>query len=75
MHLVERRRELGAIVGHALMDLRHLIVGGDEGSLAMLWAAKVIVCNTGDLPEAAGMLFFESGSLLKEGCEFLEVVS
>lgn len=75
MHLVERRGELGAIVGHALVDLGHLIVGGDEGALAMLWAAKVIVCDTGDLPEAAGVVFFESGSLLKEGCKFLEVVS
>lgn len=75
MHLVERRGELRAIVGHALVDLGNLIVGGNEGALAVLWAAQVVVCDARNLSEAAGVVFFESGSLLQEGCEFLVVVS
>ena len=41
----------------------------------MLRAAQVVVCDAGDLSEAAGVVLFESRSLLQEGCEFLGVVS
>lgn len=41
----------------------------------MLGAAEVVVCDARDFSQSARVLFFKSGSLLQEGCEFLEVVS
>ena len=66
VHLVERKRELHAIVGHFLVSAHCIVQLFQVGSLAYVYMVKGLACGLCESLERLCMVFLDSGALLQE---------